>query len=184
MVRFPSMLSVALLAIGCSKSEPVPVESSNQPPVHQNSPWIVPGRERPPTQTVDEAELPDDARVIGVVADGKARAYWQQPMFNPANHIINDLYGDVPITVTYCDRTDCVRVFTDETRGKPLKVGLMGYENGLLLRLDERGYHQENGRSMVSDSTETFPYADYPSEVTTWKAWKTAHPGTDVFTGK
>jgi hypothetical protein len=92
----------------------------------------LPGIETPACDPPGKVRLPDNTEVIGVSAAGKYRAYTIQSLFFP-NHIVNDLLGKVPVTVTYCDLTDTVKVFTDKRRGKPLPLKLGGwlrYESG------------------------------------------------------
>src|SRR5207244_3603110 len=46
---------------------------------------------RPPTVKADDAVLADDEEVIGVVVDGRARAYRLEALRRPPFHIVNDL---------------------------------------------------------------------------------------------
>jgi hypothetical protein len=132
-----------------------------------------------------EADIPDDAQVIGIVCDGRARAYSLAAMSLMTKHIVNDVIDTSPITVTYCDRLDCVRVFEGEANsGKPLAVNLMGYREGLLLQVGGQIYEQESGRSLTSGNGAVIPLAAHPYQRTTWKEWKAVHPTTDIFTGK
>src|SRR5688572_9755512 len=57
--------------------------------------------------------LPDDAPVIGVSAGGRHRAYAISAFLAIDRHVANDMLNGVPVTVAYCDLTDCVRVYTD-----------------------------------------------------------------------
>ena len=93
----------------------------------------------------------------------------------PLTHVINDVVGQVPVTVSYCNRTDCVRVFTTgDDSHQPLDVGVGGFADGkMLLHLAHRNFRQ--------DSRE-IPLPSLEFERTTWKSWKTAHPDTDVCT--
>src|SRR5262245_25715745 len=62
------------------------------------------GTRQPPAVPAAAAKLDDDDVVIGVVAAGRARAYLLRAMDGgPENHIVNDLVGGAPVSVTYCD---------------------------------------------------------------------------------
>jgi hypothetical protein len=99
-------------------------------------------------------------------------------------HVLDDVVGETPVTVTYCNQADCVRVFTADTRGEPLPIDLGGWDgNAMLLRVDGVFYRQDTGQSKVDGDRRDFPYAPLPFERTTWGAWKAMHPDSDVFTG-
>ena len=59
------------------------------------------------------SKIPDNDEVIGVVINGQPRAYWLKALKYPPWHIVNDVVVGVPVSVTYCDRTDCTRVYTN-----------------------------------------------------------------------
>jgi Protein of unknown function (DUF3179) len=147
------------------------------------TPFIVPPIECPPTFSADEVDIPGDSMVVGVVVNGHARAYLLTAMAPPTHHVVNDLIADVPVSITYCDKTGCVRAFTDKPNGKPLKMNLMGFANGLLLRVGDKTYEQKSGRPFGSDSELVIPFDDLPFEVLNWSEWKKLHPNTDIFVG-
>lgn len=104
-------------------------------------------------------------------------------------HVVNDLLGRLPVTVTYCDRTDCVAVFTGPGGGLPLAVAVGGWaghydEGGLLLRVGAALYRQDTGAPWGDDSGAPFPYARAECERTTWGHWREEHPDTDVYVGE
>src|SRR5438105_7303951 len=92
-----------------------------------STPFIVPGIDRPAAVPADEADLDANTEVIGVVVGGKARAYVLAALRGPMHHVVNDVLGADPVTVTYSDRADCVRVFTGPAAGRPLDFGLGGW---------------------------------------------------------
>ena len=55
------------------------------------------------TRTVDRARarLKDNEIVLGVVVDGRARAYPVNLMWNPENEIVNDTLGETPIAASW-----------------------------------------------------------------------------------
>jgi|SRR5712692_4067011 len=55
------------------------------------------------TRTVDRARavLKDNEIVLGVVVDGRARAYPVNLMWSPENEIVNDTLGETPIAASW-----------------------------------------------------------------------------------
>jgi hypothetical protein len=144
--------------------------------------------ELPPTQSAAAVDLPDDTEVIGVSAGSVHRAYVLTAFCDgPERHVVNDALAGIPITVTYCDLKDCVKVFTDSQRDTLLHIAVGGYigpfvRGTLLLRVGTRCYRQDNGKVVVGDAV-PFPYAEAAYERTTWKEWRRLHPDTDVYVG-
>ncbi len=148
-----------------------------------STPFDMPGIRLPPARSAAEANLPDDTPIIGVVAGGSARAYLVTAMEAMNGHVVNDLVGGTPVTITYCDRTQCVHAFTDKAGGEPLKIDLGGFVDRMLLKVGDTFFFQDTGEDFVKERGTAFPYATHPYELTTWKRWKDAHPSTEVYTG-
>jgi len=140
--------------------------------------------DKPPTVAAAQAEVRDEAEVLGVSLDGKHRAYLMKALKgSPMGHIINDLLGDVPVTISHCDMTNCTKVLTSESRGAPLKVLFGGrIYRRLCLRIGDTGYIQDTLQPLLSEDP-PFPYPTIPYVRTTWKEWREAHPDTDIFVG-
>jgi Protein of unknown function (DUF3179) len=138
---------------------------------------------RPPTVRPDKAGLPDDAFVIGIVVDGKARAYAQRSLRSLQQHVINDMVAGVPITVTYCDVTRCTQVYASRERSEPLDVSQAGFRDGEMILKIEGLYYQHSSGEPVTPGPESprLPYALYPWTRVTWKEWKQQHPDTDIY---
>ncbi|MBI5757409.1 MAG: DUF3179 domain-containing protein [Planctomycetales bacterium] len=138
----------------------------------------VPGMVQPRTDQANSAAVDDDEEVICISIAGQHRAYKTSAMTSPTTHVINDLIHGVPVTITYCDRTECARILMVMEEGEsnsPLAVGVGGFRDGqMLLDID--------GQLFPQDSRDV-PFADREFVKTSWKKWKTAHPDTDVFTG-
>lgn len=143
--------------------------------LNYSTPFIVPGLMQPHVDSADQADVPDDGGVLGIVVDGQARAYVLRAMSGMSSRVVNDLIGGIPVTVIYCDQTDCARVLTSKTRGKPIDVWIGGWTTGMAVRLNEQMYLQ---------TSPDLPLDDLPFERTTWGDWKERYPASLVFTGR
>jgi hypothetical protein len=136
------------------------------------------------------ATIGDSAVVIGVVVAGEARAYSIDAMRMPPEaigedapdidyfmkrHVVNDLIGGVPVSITYCDLTRQVRVLTDASRNCPLPLCVAGQRDGQMLLLFEGTRYLQND--------EAIPLDDLCFEVTTWTQWEQHHPQTTIYAG-
>jgi hypothetical protein len=140
------------------------------------------------------AKLSEETPVIGVSVAGKHRAYVLSALCPPSRHVINDLLGRRPVTVTYCNLTDCVKVFTAMPPASlplPLEIRVSGLrrfrskdEGGMVITANGKRYFQISGRSLDSGPEVTFPYPEIPFTRTTWRTWKKAHPNTTVYVGE
>jgi hypothetical protein len=155
------------------------------PPLHlMSTPFIMPGLRQPPTHPAKDAPVADDAEVIGVSSGGRHRAYLVSAMSRMNSHVVNDLLGGAPVTVTYCDRTRCARAFTAEAHPDPLDFSVGGFlDEQMLLRVDGTFFYQGTGRRTAGREDEVLPFAAHPFERTSWKVWKEAHPDTDIYIG-
>jgi hypothetical protein len=147
-----------------------------------------PGVRLPPTRTVAEATLQDGDEVIGICAGGRERAYFIRAMGavigGPKRHVVNDLLGGHAVSITWCDRTGCSRAFTGGPAREPLELGVGGWlKGGLALRVGDADYSQETGECLSDPGGPPIPYTELRHERTTWKAWRQAHPNTDVYVG-
>jgi len=142
------------------------------------------------SELIDKARLSlsDSAPVIGVSLNGKHRAYPIQLMMRPDQHVLNDLYGDQPLSVTYCDVDKCVRVFTDPSRKQRLDLNVGGSNASragkLLLKVGERLYWQDSGAPLEATNKSSLPFTKVDHVETTWGKWRESHPDTDRYVGK
>ena len=159
----------------------------------------VDGIEQPSVVEAEDADVPDGALVVGVRTGAMARAYLvsafeMRPLdgvtfqlkpdgsvdLKPeqaavlARHVVNDVVGEQPVTVTYCELQECTRVLTAPKEDKALEVGVGGWNDGLVLVIDGQ---------RVPQRSPDMPLEDMPFEVTTWKEWLEDHPETDVYIG-
>ena len=133
-----------------------------------------PGQIQIKVNSADEVNLPEDTPIIGVVIDGQSRAYLPKGMSEPQWHLAHDNFNGRPITVTYCNWTDCARVFT---RGSvpPGQVHMGGFLNGQMQLLIKNTPYDQNGTQL--------PIAHYPMKRATWGKWKATHPETEIYLG-
>jgi hypothetical protein len=131
-----------------------------------------------------DAGLEDDEAVIGVRAGGRTRAYCVSALSKGhATHVVNDMLGGVPVSVTYCNMHRCARAFSDDEANQPLELAQGGLVTGsMVLRASGHRYRQDSGEPLDPDAP-PFPYVAYPAEVTTWGEWRREHPDTDVYLG-
>jgi hypothetical protein len=153
--------------------------NEGEAPEHVRVEFLAEGDRKPRAVGADAAHLRDEEMVIGVVVGAEARAYRLASLADRRRHVVNDLLDGAPVSVTYCDLTDCVRVFRGDPGGVPLPISTAGtYDERLLLRVDGVDYFQDAGTAF--DDDRPFPYPAASFEQTTWGAWRAAHPDTTV----
>ena len=128
-----------------------------------------------------------DDRVIGVSADGEARAYplrllrWHE--------VVNDTIGGEPIAVTYSPLCDSVAVYSRRLGDTTIDLGVSGllYNSNTLLY--DRGlgppasplWLQLDGRPVAGPDPGRTPHLPLRvASLTTWSAWRARHPQTTV----
>ena len=125
--------------------------------------------------------LDDSEEVVGVLVNGKARAYRLGALRDPRLHVVNDVVGGSPVSIAYCDRTNCIRSYTGPGEG-PLRIGVAGLrDGGLVIKLDGVYYDQRSGRVVEGPpGAGPLPHDQVPWTRTTWGRWRREHPTTDV----
>jgi hypothetical protein len=124
-------------------------------------------------------------RVIGVVNGGAARAYPVRLM--NLHEVVNDRVGGEAVAVTWSALSGSAVVF-QRTGGEEFGVSGLVYQSNLLMFDRQADAHRESLWSQLGLRALSGPAAGQalkvvPFEVTTWKAWSGAHPGTRVFEG-
>lgn len=126
-----------------------------------------------------------DDRVVGLVINGKARAY---PLYLLNGHeVIEDTLGETPIVVTYSPLCDVVSVYERTVSGAPVHLrvsGLLHNANSLLYDDSPQPslWRQIDGKAISG------PFAERGAvlapinikAVTTWGDWLATHPETDL----
>jgi hypothetical protein len=137
--------------------------------------------------------MKDQEEVLGVEVDGKARAYRLSVMRDITKHIVNDQINTLPISILYCDISDCSRVFAGRRADGPLPIRQAGVMDGeMIVKISGVHYRQSSGESVAGPEEAptdalrrlSFPYRSFPFSRTTWGDWKRRHPETDVYTGE
>lgn len=143
-----------------------------------------PGIRCPATKRAKDAILAEDAEVLGLCVEGHARAYALLALSGtPSWHVVNDRLGGRPVSVVYCDRMKCARVFTVEAGNEPLKISVGGWkpDAGMLLHIDGVNYALKDGTNLSHPDDAPLPYQRITPMRTTWGEWRRAHPHTDVY---
>jgi hypothetical protein len=141
----------------------------------------------PPTVAPDGAGIGADEAIVGVIVDGKARAYLLESLRHQDRHLVNDLIAGIPVSVAYCNLTDCVRVFTDQRSSTPLDIQVAGLLNlEMVLKIRGTLYFQGSGAPVEPGkaSTAAIPYPTITPIRTTWGQWVKDHPETDLYVGE
>jgi len=123
---------------------------------------------------VDEVLIDDDIPVIGIEVDGVFRAFLDEGLMELDQHVVHTEQNGQPITIAYCDITDCVRVYhrSDLATTEIMMGGML--ENQLALMVKGSRYRLDD---------EQIPLEQHPLTRTTWGEWKKAHPETDIYVG-
>ena len=161
----------ASAALPASNSGPYTESGEYHDPLYMKVDF--PGITDPEFVDVADSDLSDDTTVVGVMVDGDAYAFPREAMKKPSQHVVNAVINETPMSVTYCDITECVRVLTDKTANRPinLRVGGRDINGSLVLILDDVRYGQERPE---------IPLQDQPFEITSLKEWKAMHPHSRV----
>jgi hypothetical protein len=132
------------------------------------------------------AGLQDQEMVLGVVVDGRARAYPVNRMWGPEHEVVNDILGDTAIAASWCPIVLSGEVHARDVDGQRLELGAVGAEDGVLVLYDQA---TRSRWSQVAGRATTGPLAGarlpkVPSLVTTWGRWRKLHPDTTVSVGE
>ena len=140
----------------------------------------IPALDKPRFISGAEAALPGDARVLGVVRRGEARAY----PINILNwhEIVNDRIGDESVMVTYCPLCGSGMVFSAPSTGSPRdSFGVSGllYDSDMLLydRATESLWSQIRAEAIAGPRVGE-RLTQIPARHTTWANWFESFPDT------
>ncbi len=138
-----------------------------------------------PVVSADEADrsLSEKELVLGVVIEGKARAYPINMLATPRREIANDTLADRAIVATWCELCHNGIVFAARVKDKDLtfvKSGMQWQRNVVMMDLETHSlWSQLLGRAMDGPLKDA-ELEVLPSVVTDWKTWRDEHPDTTV----
>ena len=144
----------------------------------------IPSIDNPKFTDVQNSDFMSDSdTVIGLKINGQAKAY---PIFILVWHeIVNDVVGDVPVSVTYCPLCYTNQVFHRVINGQEVEFGTSGklYNSNLLMydRLTESYWSQALGMA-VKGELSGYKLDLVPFDVITWGDWKNLYPDTLILT--
>jgi hypothetical protein len=146
----------------------------------------LPGIIQPPTKRADEAQVGADEEIIGIVVDGKARAYRLKALLDPKQHIINDVIDDLPLTVAHCDVSNCTNVYAGRRGEPPLDIAQAGlWKSDMIVKIKGFYYQHRTGEPSGGDTgSPPLPYRAYPFLRMSWQHWREEHPQTDIYLGE
>lgn len=123
-------------------------------------------------------------RVVGVTVNGASRAYPIKVL--NYHECYNDTLGGVPIAVVFCPLCDSVTVTDRRLGGKTYEFGISGLlynSNVLLYDRQDHALWSQAGLIAVSGPNAGKPLIHLHGwEVTTFKRWREAHPGSTITT--
>lgn len=130
----------------------------------------------------DASFLNDNDRIVGITFEGNSRAY---PIAILTQHeIVNDVVGQTPVAITYCPLCDSVVVFDRRTPLGEKEFGVSGllYNSNVLMydRSEKESLWSQMLKKGVSGPGKGVKLKVLPMELTSWSAWKSQHPKTDV----
>lgn len=130
-----------------------------------------------------QAALPDDELVIGLSINGDARAYPAGILYT--RELVNDTVGGTPVLVSWCPRCYTALVHERRIDGTPAVFG----NQGALYRGAMTWYDHASGSvwsqplgAAIAGPRRGQTLRLLPSQLTTWQAWREAHPATLALT--
>ncbi|SKC00081.1 DUF3179 domain-containing (seleno)protein [Dyadobacter psychrophilus] len=125
-------------------------------------------------------KVKDDRLVIGVEANGEAKAYPIQ--FIGYHHQVRDVLGGKPVIVTYCTVCRTGRVFEPVVEGKPDEFRLVGMDHFNAMFEDKNTgswWRQANGEAIAGPlKGQMLP--ELPTTQTTVSQWFELHPNSKI----
>jgi len=150
------------------------------------APDNIPSIDTPKYESVIDADewLEDVDIVLTVVHEGLARAYPTRIL--NWHEIVNDQFGDVPVSITFCPLCNSGIIFVrPEINGARPEFGTSGrvYRSDLVMydRETLTFWSQIEGRPIVGPFVgEWGRLEQIPAGMTQWGLWKEAYPNSDV----
>jgi len=143
----------------------------------------IPAVDEPQFISIAEADtwLEPQEPVIFFLHNGDARAYPLQILM--WHEIVNDVVGELPVTITFCPLCNTAIAFERTVNGQVLDFGTTGrlhYSNLIMYdRPTETWWQQATGEAIAGDLTGT-RLTFLPAPILAWEDFKTAHPDGKV----
>ena len=155
---------------------------AQEPVVRVISKDAIPAIDRPIFVDADEADFMDDNELVIGVSDGlQSKAYSTRLL--DTHEIVNDRIGATPIAVTWCPLCFTAITYARHDGEQELTFGVSGYlwrENLVMYdRQTDSWWSQASGESIRGPKAGR-RLRMYPSDMMTWKQWRTLHPETLV----
>ncbi len=135
----------------------------------------------PPSVSSNQVRLADNELVIGIVIDQKPMAYPIRYM--AMVEVVNDVVEGVPIATTWCPLSGTGAIFLRKIHGEELTfdfgTGLKG-DNLLIVDRETKSVWSQLQHQAISGEHKDDMISALPSIQTTWKAWRSSYPNTDV----
>ena len=118
--------------------------------------------------------------VIGVVIDGKAKAYAIQLI--GYHHQVMDTIGNTPVMITYCTVCRSGRVYSPIVNGKPETFRLVGMDhfNAVFEDATTKSWWQQATGTAITGPLKGYSLKEFPSTQMTLDAWLRQHPNSLV----
>jgi hypothetical protein len=128
-----------------------------------------------------KALLSPDDPIIGLEINGETRAYPIKWLRRPK--IVEDVVGDTPLVITYCDPCKEARVFSTEFEGSSLRLIFPNHREHDLMLYDAGGRRlvQQHSGEIIFGPGRGQKLSAVPVRVVPWVTWETLHPNCKVF---
>lgn len=144
----------------------------------------IPSIDAPRFEDATATWMYDDGLVIGVAFNGVAKAY---PIRVLTRHeIVNDVFGDTPVVISYCPLCNSATAFVAPTiKGRVAQFGVSGrlYKSDLVMydRVTHSLWSQIEGRAIVGPlAGDSPPLQRIPVDISNWGRWKQTYPQTQL----
>jgi len=132
------------------------------------------------------ATLKEGDLVLGVVAQGQARAYPLSALWDEEKHTVNDELGEIPIAVSMCPLAGLGAAYDRRAGNEVLDIGsVVPVDRGMLVLYDNQTHTTWNLLSgeAVSGKREGQQLRRANTTFTTWGHWRALHPDTTLYAG-
>ena len=137
----------------------------------------IPAIDGPVMVPVSEGDIPGREPVVSVEIDGDARAYPVRYLM--WHEIVNDRFGERPVTVTYCPLCNAAIAFDGRVAGQGTTFGVSGKlrHSDMIMydRATESWWQQFTGEAIAGERTGE-ELTKLPSRLESWAAFRAREP--------